>query len=165
MHRSDVGGPVRSVEAQFLPRIVDLLCRSPRYVGQSMEGGANHELRRQSPYTGKPISEWYDEEIELHDADGDKIGNVVEVNPDFIVAQANTGFLGLGEPRNYFIPRSYIAREEEDDWYLSIDKDQIESMNWTNAPTDSEWSKEWRDGNSTLEAREGRTRLRRYEEE
>ncbi len=118
-----------------------------------------------SPYTGKAMSGWYDYEIELHDADGDKIGNVVEVNPDFIVAQANTGFLGLGEPRNYFIPRSYISREDEDDWYLSIDKDQIESMNWTNAPTDSDWSSDWRDGNSTLEAREGRTRLRRYEED
>ena len=33
-----------------------------------------------SPYTGRPITEWYDYEIELHDADGDEIGNVVEVN-------------------------------------------------------------------------------------
>lgn len=121
-----------------------------------------------SPYTGRPITEWLDEDIELHDNDGDEIGNVVEVNPDFIVAQANTGFLGLGEPRTYFIPRSYVAREDGDDWYLSIDKDEIESMNWTNTPKDSAWGSDWRDGKYTGDADagyEGRTRLRRYEED
>ena len=32
-----------------------------------------------SPFTGRPIIEWIDDEIELHDADGDEIGNVVEI--------------------------------------------------------------------------------------
>ena len=66
------------------------------------------------------------------------------------MAQAETGFLGLGEPRNYFIPRGYIAREDEDDWYLSIDKDQIESMNWTNAPTKSNFARIGGTASSTL---------------
>ena len=118
-----------------------------------------------SPYTGRPISEWLDEDIELHDLDGDEIGNIVEINPDFIVAQANTGFLGLGEPRIYFIPRSYVAREEGDDWYLSIDKDEIESMGWSQAPADSAWSQEWREGQYNTESGRGQTRLRRYEED
>jgi len=68
-----------------------------------------------SEYTGRPIEEWLDEDIELYDVDGDEIGNVVEINPDFIVGQANSGFLGLGEPKIYFIPRSYVGREEGDD--------------------------------------------------
>ena len=118
-----------------------------------------------SPYTGRPIDEWLDKEIELHDADGDEIGNVVEINPDFIVAQASTGFLGLGEPRIYFIPRSYVDREEGDDWYLSIDKDEIESMGWTQAPGELAWSQDWQEGRVDTETGRGQTRLRRYEED
>ena len=118
-----------------------------------------------SPYTGRPIVDWYDYEIKLHDNDGDDIGNVVEVNPDFVVVEANTGFLGLGEPRTYFIPRSEIAREDEDDWYLTIDKDEIESRGWTGAPTDSEWSGDWSQDTMPKYDDNGRTRLRRYEED
>jgi uncharacterized protein (TIGR02271 family) len=120
-----------------------------------------------SPYTGRPIDEWLDERIELKDADGDKIGDVVEVNPDFVVAESDGGFLGLGERRVYFVPRSHIAREDDDDWYLSIDKDEVEAMDWRNAPTESTWATDWRQGEAsldTMERREG-TRIRRYEEE
>lgn len=124
--------------------------------------------RETSPYTGRPVTEWYDDDIELHDVDGDEIGDVVEVNPDFIVAESDGGFLGLGERRRYFIPRSYIGREDDDDWYLTIDKDQIESMNWTNAPDNSAWATDWRSGSYAgqgAQGYEGRTRLRRYEED
>lgn len=121
-----------------------------------------------SPYTGRPITEWLDEEIQLHDSQGDKIGNVVEINPDFLVVQTTTGFLGLGEPKNYYVPQSYVARQEEDDWYLSVDKDQLETMNWNSAPTESAWAGDWSEEQvtpATSERQEGRTRLRRYEEE
>jgi uncharacterized protein (TIGR02271 family) len=120
-----------------------------------------------SPYTGRPVDEWLTDEIELHDADGDEIGNVVEVNPDFVVAQSDGGFLGLGERRVYFVPRSYIAREDGDDWYLSIDKDEVEAMDWRQAPTQSEWAQEWSGGEASIDTfeRQGGTRLRRYEEE
>jgi uncharacterized protein (TIGR02271 family) len=118
-----------------------------------------------SPYTGRQIEEWYDYEIKLHDADGDDIGNVVEVNPDFIVCEATTGFLGLGEPRVYFIPRDQVQREDEDDWYLEIDKDEIESMNWQGAPRDSAWSSEWTEDRQLTENDRRATRLRRYEED
>ncbi|HUR15692.1 MAG TPA: YsnF/AvaK domain-containing protein [Candidatus Limnocylindrales bacterium] len=118
-----------------------------------------------SPYTGRPISEWLDEDIELHDMDGDEIGHVVEINPDFIVAQTSSGFLGLGEPKLYYIPRSSVAREEGDDWYLSIGKDEIESQQWNDAPTESAWSSDWRDGQLTADEGRGQTRIRRYEEE
>jgi uncharacterized protein (TIGR02271 family) len=120
-----------------------------------------------SPYTGRPITEWLDDDIELHDADGDEIGNIVEVNPDFVVVQTSTGFLGLGEPRYYYVPRTHITREDDDDWYLSIDKDEFESMNWGAPPTESAWASDWREGDYAGEERltEGRTRLRRYEED
>ncbi len=118
-----------------------------------------------SPYTGRQITEWLDEDIELHDADGDEIGKVVEVNPDFIVVETSTGFLGLGEPKVYFVPRGQVAREEGDDWYLSIDKDELEGMNWSQAPGDSDWSTEWREGRLSADTGRGQTRIRRYEEE
>src|SRR3954454_18008752 len=118
-----------------------------------------------SPYTGRPISEYLDEEIKLRDSAGDKIGNVVEVNPDFLVVQTTSGFLGLGEPKNYFVPRNYVSREEGDEWYLSIDKDQLESQNWNGAPTESAWSSDWSDSAPTTEQQDGRTRMRRYEED
>ena len=123
-------------------------------------------MTQTSPYTGRPIVDWYDYEIELHDADGDEIGDVVEVNPDFVVVQAQTGFLGLGEPRIYFVPRDHIQREDEDDWYVSIDKDEFESRGWTTAPAGSQFSREWAEGRipDHWENRD-RTRLVRYEED
>ena len=121
-----------------------------------------------SPYTGRPINEWLDEDIELHDADGDEIGNVVEINPDFIVAETSTGFLGLGEPKTFFIPHNYISRKDGDDWYLSIDKDELEGMNWSEAPNESAWATDWREGRVETDENEsgrGQTRIRRYEED
>jgi len=118
-----------------------------------------------SPYTGRPITEYLDEEIKLYDSAGDKVGNVVEVNPDFLVVQTTSGFLGLGEPKTYFVPRNYIVREDDDDWYLSVDKDQLETQNWNSAPTESAWSSDWGESNATEQREDGRTRLRRYEED
>jgi len=120
------------------------------------------------------VDEYLQDDIKLQDANGDKVGDVVEVNPDFIVVEAASGFLGLGEKRYYFVPRSYISREDSDTWFLSIGKDQIESMNWTTAPTGSQWSNDWRTGEYTgttdqttgqTDTTQGRTRLRRYEED
>ena len=119
-----------------------------------------------SRFTGQPIIEWIDAEMELHDASGDEIGDIVEVNPDFVVTYANAGFLGLGEPRVYFVPRESIARMDENVWYLTIDKDQVESMNWSGAPEVSPWSDDWAADNRVYDLHpwRGRTRVRRYEE-
>jgi uncharacterized protein (TIGR02271 family) len=126
-----------------------------------------------SPITGRPIVDWFDEPYTLRDVDADKIGDIVEVNPDFIVAETDGGFLGLGEHRRYFVPRNYIQNSEGNDWYLSIDKDQIENMNWSNAPTQSTWgTEEWQQryasgwaSEDTPRRGEGRMRMLRYEEE
>jgi hypothetical protein len=119
-----------------------------------------------SPFTGRPVIEWIDDEIELHDTDGDEIGNVVEVNPDFIVTYANTGFLGLGEPRGYYIPRDNISRMDDDDWFLNIDQDQIEAMSWRIPPDASPWSDEWTQEQLAYDLHpwRGQTRVRRYED-
>lgn len=93
-----------------------------------------------SPYTGRPIVDWLDEHYTLRDTDGDKIGDIVEVNPDFVIAESDGGFLGLGERRTYYVPRTAVTRSEDTDWYLSIDKDEIEAMGWLNPPTGSMWS-------------------------
>jgi uncharacterized protein (TIGR02271 family) len=119
---------------------------------------------QRSPYTGRPVDEWLTQEIELHDADGDEIGKVVEINPDFIVAESDGGFLGLGERRTYYIPRDQVMREDEDDWYLNIDKDDIEARGWTQPPSQSAWSQDYDQGVQQTERRGG-TRIRRYEED
>ncbi len=122
------------------------------------------DTQQTSPYTGRPVDEWLTEEIELHDSDGDEIGKVVEINPDFIVAESDGGFLGLGEKRVYYIPRDQVTREDEDDWYLAVDKDQLEAMGWTQAPTQSAWSQDYQSGYENVDRRGG-TRIRRYEED
>jgi uncharacterized protein (TIGR02271 family) len=128
------------------------------------------ETEQRSPYTGRPVDEWLTQEIKLHDADGDDIGQVVEINPDFVVAESDGGFLGLGEQRTYYIPRDQISREDEDDWYLNIDKDDIESRGWDQPPSQSAWSQDHdRTGGERMGGeradRRGGTRIRRYEED
>jgi hypothetical protein len=118
---------------------------------------------KRSPYTGRPVDEWLTQVIELHDRDDHEIGKVVEINPDFIVAESYGGFLGIGERRVYYIPRDQVTREDEDDWYLGVNKDQLELMGWTQPPTQSAWSQEYEDGYKQVERRGG-TRIRRYED-
>jgi len=121
-----------------------------------------------SPYTGRPIVEWFNEPYMLRDRDGDKVGDIVEINPDFIVAESDGGFLGLGERRTYYVPRGHLTSTDGTDWYLDIDKDQIEDMNWSSAPTDSTSSPaEWQvqDGYAPDAPREGAMRMVRYEED
>jgi uncharacterized protein (TIGR02271 family) len=122
-----------------------------------------------SPYTGRPIVDWYDEHYTLRDVDGDKIGDIVEVNPDFVIAESDGGFLGLGERRTYYVPRSAITQSETADWYLNIDKDNIENMGWVNPPTGSTWTtNDWQTQYGYTDdkaAHEGAMRMIRYEED
>jgi len=122
--------------------------------------------RQRSPYTGRPVDEWLTQEIELYDAGGEEIGKVVEINPDFIVAETAGGFLGLGERRTYYIPRDEITRQDENAWHLTIDKDHLELTGWTQPPGQSAWSQEYdRDRQVETTQRRGGTRIRRYEED
>jgi uncharacterized protein (TIGR02271 family) len=122
------------------------------------------------PYTdADPIIDWADKKYTLRDVSGDKIGELVEVNPDYVIAESDGGFLGLGEHRQYYVPRSAVTERDGTDWYLSITKDQVESMDWREAPSASRFATDtWRQHagiTETTDADAGRTRLVRYEEE
>ena len=116
------------------------------------------------PNTGRVISEWLDDAIELKDADGDTVGEVLEVNPDFIVVKASGGLLGLGEPKLYFIPGPSVTPYEGSGWRLSVDKDDIERSGWLEPPAGSTWSADWIEGRLTPDQNAGRTRLRRVDQ-
>jgi uncharacterized protein (TIGR02271 family) len=119
-----------------------------------------------SPYSGRPIVDWFDESYRLVDVDGDTVGDIVEVNPEFVIVQTDGGFLGLGERQTYYIPRTYIAQEEGRDWALSIDKDEIGSATFTSPPADSRYA-DWQQTDRSeggVEA-QGRTRMVRFEED
>jgi uncharacterized protein (TIGR02271 family) len=84
--------------------------------------------------------EWADQLYELRDIDGNKIGDVIEVNPDYLVAESDGGFLGLGERRRYYVPIPLINRDPEGHYRVSIAKDDVDSMAWGQAPSDSSWA-------------------------
>jgi uncharacterized protein (TIGR02271 family) len=124
------------------------------------------------PNSGRPIVDYADERHELHDADGDAIGDVLEVNPDFLIVRSRGGFLRLGPERTYYVPRSAVARQDYDDWYLSIDKDELGAQGWSQPPDGSTFADldhaSYQAGGSSASAPERRrdgTRLVRYEVE
>jgi uncharacterized protein (TIGR02271 family) len=127
----------------------------------------------QSPYrTDRDAAfEWADRLFQLRDVDGDKVGDVAEANPDYLVVDTDGGFLGLGERHRYYVPLSETSRDPEGDYRLSVDKDDIERMAWTEPPVDATWaSPESRaqlrsDYPGYDEERADATRLIRWEEE
>ena len=50
--------------------------------------------------SGRPIVDWFDEPYVLRDVDGDTIGDIVEVNPDFIVVETD-GVQSADELKNW----------------------------------------------------------------
>jgi uncharacterized protein (TIGR02271 family) len=126
-----------------------------------------------SPYSGRPVVEWFDEKITLRDVNGDKVGEVVEINPDFLIAESDGGFLGLGERHHYYVPRSYITREETSDWYLSVTKDEAKDLDWRQSPQESsytggDWRAEYETTTTDVAAapeRAERTRLVTHQEQ
>jgi len=122
-----------------------------------------------SPYTGRPISEWIDP-IRLEDVNGEKVGEIVEVNPDFVVVKEGHW---LAEDEYYYVPRAQVT-EGPEAWSLTIDKDDLDatwSRQWAQPPQESTWSQDtYRSGQpiesyGTGDEGAGRTRLRRYEEQ
>jgi len=122
-----------------------------------------------SPYTGRPISEWIDP-IRLVDVNGDKVGEIVEVNPDFVVVKEGHC---LGDDEYFYVPRAQVT-EGDGEWSLTIDKDDLEksySNQWGQPPQDSAWSEDtYRSGQpvesyGTGDEQPGKARLRRYEEQ
>jgi len=87
-----------------------------------------------SPYSGREVTDYLDGDYRLRDAEGDEVGRIVEINEDFIVVERGGGLLALGERNNVYVPRENIVREDDTDWFLNIDEDQLDSMGWTERP-------------------------------
>ncbi len=119
-----------------------------------------------STYTGRQIEEVLDDRYELFDADDDKVADILEIGPDYVIAKRDGGL--FGEDRIFYVPRREIAREDGTEWYLSIDKDQLDDMDWSQPPSDGVSAGT---GTATqgLEAgdrvEDGGVRVVRYEEE
>jgi uncharacterized protein (TIGR02271 family) len=68
---------------------------------------------------------------EVVGADGEKVGKIVAVHPNYVVVEKGFFF-----PTDYYVPTSAIAREEGDRVVLSMDRDEALAQNWDEVPTD-----------------------------
>jgi uncharacterized protein (TIGR02271 family) len=120
--------------------------------------------QQRSPYTGEPVVDWLDQELKLRDANGNEVGRILEINPDFLIVETGGGFLGLGERETLYVPRSQVLAEDDDrSWVLGVPWDSVERTAWSTPPSASTWS-------ATVpevlgDDRPAGTRLVRYEEE
>jgi hypothetical protein len=116
----------------------------------------------QIPYSGAKATE-YIEPLTLVDQAGDKVGDIVEVNPDFLVVRR--GHL-LGQQELYFIPRSEVTEAADVDWQLAIGKDELGSTAWGQPPAQSKWTADtYRAGMEERFDAVGRTTIRLYDDE
>jgi len=77
-----------------------------------------------SPYSGAEIVGEIGE-IDLYSSDDEKVGRILEVNPQFIVVERGGFLSGKSE---YFISREYVANESGDRWSLSVGKDELDAI-------------------------------------
>ena len=61
--------------------------------------------------------------------DGDKIGEVVEIGPGYLVVEE-----GFFDPRDLYIPLQFIENHDETRLVLSITRDMFEASDWTEEP-------------------------------
>ena len=65
--------------------------------------------------------------------DGDKIGEVVEVRPGYLVVEE-----GFFDPQDLYIPLEFIAGHEETQLTLSITREMFDASDWTDEPNPGE---------------------------
>jgi len=70
------------------------------------------------------------EGTDVYGSDGEKVGSVVAVQPNYVVVEKGFFF-----PTDYYIPTSSIASEDEGRVYLSVTKDQALNQGWDTEPT------------------------------
>ena len=70
------------------------------------------------------------EGTDVYGSDGDKVGSVVAVQPNYIVVEKGFFF-----PTDYYIPTSAIATFEDDRVYLNVTKDAALNQGWDTEPT------------------------------
>lgn len=67
---------------------------------------------------------------EVYGSDGDKLGNVVAANNDYIVVEKGWFF-----PTDYYIPLSAISTYDDGKIYLNVEKDVALNQGWDQQPT------------------------------
>jgi uncharacterized protein (TIGR02271 family) len=70
------------------------------------------------------------EGTDIYGSDGDKVGSVVAVQPNYVVVEKGFFF-----PTDYYIPMSAIASEDDGKIYLSVTKDAALNQGWDAEPT------------------------------
>lgn len=61
--------------------------------------------------------------------DGEKIGEVVEIRPGYLVVEE-----GFFDPRDLYIPLEFVAEYDETRIALSISREMFEASDWTDEP-------------------------------
>ncbi len=109
--------------------------------------------------SGRPVVEWM-EDLTLYSRDGEKIGHIDELNPQFFVV--SKGLLGREQ---LYLPRAGDERREEDRVYVSLTKDEIEGGDWSQRPEGAATGDAGYESAGTSADRSGDTaRVPRYEE-
>jgi uncharacterized protein (TIGR02271 family) len=70
------------------------------------------------------------EGTDVYGSDGDKIGSIVAVQPNYVVVEKGFFF-----PTDYYIPSSAFASYDDDKLYLNVAKDQALNQGWDVEPT------------------------------
>jgi hypothetical protein len=69
------------------------------------------------------------EGMEVYDSDGDKVGKIFSIYPNYIVIEKGFFF-----PTDYFIPIDAIASYDGDKAYLNVTKDEAVNRSWDIEP-------------------------------
>ena len=95
-----------------------------------------------------------------YDAEGEKIGDVIEVGSNYVLVQK-----GWFMPQNVYIPLSSVTSIDEPNANFSVDvtKDNVESRGWTSPPADASWDADATQESLTVPLREERVEAERYE--
>jgi uncharacterized protein (TIGR02271 family) len=95
----------------------------------------NEQTSERSPFSGRPVVDWLEDDYHLRDSTGDELGDILEINPDFIVVEGGGGL--LSSKQTWYVPRADIMREDGTDWYLGITRDEFEARDWSVPPAQS----------------------------
>ena len=66
----------------------------------------------------------------VYGSDGDKLGSIIEIGPDYFVVEK-----GLFFPTDYFVPNGAIASVEPDRITLTMTRDEALDQGWDKDPT------------------------------
>ncbi len=70
------------------------------------------------------------EGTDVYGSDGEKVGSVVAVQPNYVVVEKGFFF-----PTDYYIPTSAVATYDEGRVYLNVTKDEALNQGWDTEPT------------------------------